>query len=241
MGGIMKSLKIASIFNSIQGEGKNCGRATTFVRVFTENCFPNKKRCKFCDTVKQEYYCHNHDEEELVDWLYEGKYQELVSITGGELFSLNLRDVYHTISMLKDWAEEVEIETNGAYFREHVDNAWFYKIIHLVDNINVSLKLTNSGVFYNYDDSVIYDLYCEYGDKFQFKFVVGEDFDKDMEEINYFVDGCDIQKHHVWLMAMTPCDDEHKRKIVDKCIEMGYNYSPRLHVDLFGEDCKEDK
>lgn len=42
----MKSkLKVVEIFNSIQGEGANVGRAATFIRL--SNC---NKNCSFCDT-----------------------------------------------------------------------------------------------------------------------------------------------------------------------------------------------
>ena len=82
----MKDIKIASIFKSIQGEGLNVGKPTTFVRLYTDKCFPNNKRCKFCDTVNQDYYTPTF----TVDDIYKNSsYSSLISLTGGECLSID--------------------------------------------------------------------------------------------------------------------------------------------------------
>ena len=231
-------IKIASIFNSIQGEGLNCGKATTFVRLHTNNCFPNGNRCKFCDTITQEYYKPQLCLEDLHDHL-QTHLPNMVSITGGEIFSISEEDLDDLTHDIKDYVDYMEIETNGSYLIENLS----FKLISIlsqIDNINISPKLSNSGVGWLYDYKKLNQLVKIFGDKLQFKFVAGNK--KDLNEIFEFIyEAHEIENKNVWIMPRTPSTLETQKMIVDYCIENEYNFSPRLHIDLWGEDCKEDK
>lgn len=94
--------KINEIFYSLQGEGRNAGRAAVFVRFSGCNL-----RCSFCDTKHQDGKLMTN--EEIVNEIT--KYPaRLVILTGGEptlFIDDELLDKIHSIG------KEIAIETNG--------------------------------------------------------------------------------------------------------------------------------
>ena len=103
---------VSEIFRSLQGEGKNQGRACTFVRLAGCNL-----RCAWCDTS----YAREGGEEmsvgEVLDrvWLLRGTY---ICITGGEPL-LQPEEVLKLLEKFDLHGYTVEIETNGTCdFRE---------------------------------------------------------------------------------------------------------------------------
>ena len=70
-----------------------------------------------------------------------------------------------------------------------------------------------------------------------FKFVVGDN--SQIENVNKFVEEYNIDKSKVYLMPLTTYDkikdDKIKNVVVGLAIEYGYNYSLRLHIDLWGK------
>lgn len=97
-----KLKKINEIFYSLQGEGRNAGRAAVFVRFSGCNL-----RCPFCDTKHQDGKLMTN--EEIVNEIT--KYPaRLVILTGGEptlFIDDELLDKIHAIG------KEIAIETNG--------------------------------------------------------------------------------------------------------------------------------
>jgi 7-carboxy-7-deazaguanine synthase len=99
-------MKINEIFYSIQGEGKNSGIPTIFIR--TTGC---NLRCSYCDT---KYAYVNGDEKKLLSILKDlKKYNSKnVSITGGEpLLQKDLKDLLKILIQNK---YNTTIETNGS-------------------------------------------------------------------------------------------------------------------------------
>lgn len=94
--------RINEIFYSLQGEGRNAGRAATFIRFSGCNL-----RCPFCDTDHSSY--REMTDEQILEEVK--KYpSNLVVLTGGEptlYVDDNLIDKLHTLG------KEVAIETNG--------------------------------------------------------------------------------------------------------------------------------
>jgi len=226
----MKEIKATSIFEAIQGEGLNTGIYTLFIRLYTKHCFPNKKRCKFCDTVNQDYYKPNFNEEQILKKVKEIN-PSMITITGGEFFRLDTKVAENFIFELSKVCDYIELETNGSFDFKQATLMKYFK------NINISLKLENAQTNFKYDYAVLKNMNELYSvsDKFSWKFVVGKNTDKDIKIIKDAIKKISIKKKNVWLMGMTPNKVEFRKEIADLCIENKYNYSPRLHIDLYGD------
>ena len=117
-------MKITEIFYSIQGEGKNTGVPTIFIR--TTGC---NLRCSYCDTK----YAYENGEEKKPDSIL----KEIrmfncnnVSITGGEpLLQKDLKDLLKILIQKK---YNITIETNGSI---EINNLINY------DNVTISLDI----------------------------------------------------------------------------------------------------
>lgn len=232
----MKNIKIASIFNTIQGEGRNQGQAVTFIRLFTEKCFDNGKRCTFCDTVCKPYYKESYT---LTDVK---KHRPLphVVITGGEPLSLGFDSMNRFITYLykECGVEQVDIESNGSYLNSRFFKEFEYGTIDWFfwrcNTITVSPKLGNSGVGYNYDTKQISELYKRYPSTIDLKFVI--DSNDDVAQALLFQARCEIEDKDVFYMPKTGngvVDMNKFSKVATLCTELGVNFSPRLHMILW--------
>ena len=107
------SLKITEIFFSIQGESRNVGLPTVFVRL--TGC---PMRCTYCDTA---YAFHGGTKMEIEDIIADvAKYNtSYVTITGGE--PLAQANVHQLITTLCDNDYEVSLETGNAIDISKVD------------------------------------------------------------------------------------------------------------------------
>lgn len=122
----MQIVKIAEIFESIQGEGLYAGQKQVFIRFFGCNL-----SCAFCDTPLVEF--KDYSVRELKDTLagYSGYHS--LSLTGGEPLC--------QADFLRDFLKEIQgkvkvyLETNGTLVDE------LSKVINCVDIIAMDLKL----------------------------------------------------------------------------------------------------
>lgn len=230
----------AEIFQTLQGEGPSLGLPAVFIRLSQCNL-----HCVWCDTP----YTWNW---EKTPWSHEDgkkfskKEQSLeltpaeiaplitrhgcprVVITGGEPL-LQQDEIVALIPILEN-VREIEFETNGTRLPTPDLNV-------LATQYNVSPKLANSGM------DAKTRLYPEVLDFFSanpkatFKFVVQND--TDLAEL------AEIQKTH----AISPerislMPEGRNAEILKKraqwlaalCIENGYRFSPRLHVQLWGDE-----
>ncbi|MDZ5762725.1 7-carboxy-7-deazaguanine synthase [Candidatus Cyrtobacter comes] len=103
------SLKVHSIFHTIQGEGPFAGRPATFIRLSGCNL-----ACNFCDTEFDSYEVLDVDLIATRVLAHEG----LVVITGGEPFRQTLGPL---CKLLTSYKKDVQIETNGTLYNE-IDN-----------------------------------------------------------------------------------------------------------------------
>jgi len=225
----MNKIMASSIFEAIQGEGKNTGKYTLFIRLYTKHCFPNKKKCKFCDTVGQDYYKPVFSESEILRRVKEIK-PSMITITGGEFFRIDPLVAKDFMYKLNNVCDYIELETNGSLTIDQVP------LLKHFNNVNISMKLENSGIDFEYDMQTLQSTTRLFEDKISWKFVVGKNTERDLEVINEIVYDINIKKTNVWLMGMTPNTNDFRRKLVELCIENKYNYSPRLHIDIYG-DC----
>lgn len=223
-------MRISEIFYSIQGEGRLLGVPSVFIR--TSGC---NLRCVWCDTP---YTSWNPEGK---NWSVKNILGEVakyptryVVITGGEpLLALEVDDL---TQHLKQRGAHITIETAATIFKPLV-----------ADLISMSPKLANStpwkrarGKFaamherrrLNFDAIQNYVDGCDY----QLKFVVErrEDFVEIGELLNQLRN---VESARVLIMAQGTTNRELNRKakwIVELCKQYRFSYTPRLHIQLFG-------
>ena len=223
-----RTLRIAEVFFSIQGEGEFAGTPSVFVR--TTGC---NLRCWFCDTP----YTSMRPEGVIRDWqAVVGQVLELdcqhVVITGGE--PLLQPEVIPLVHALRQADRLVTIETAGTIFRP-VE----------ADLMSISPKLSNSSPHDSarwqqrhardrHRPDVIRRLLTL--SRYQFKFVVDQPSDLD-EIIDYLASFPEVTAEQVWLMPQGIQQTDLAEKgnwLAPAARQLGYRFCPRLQIELFG-------
>ena len=223
-------MRISEIFYSLQGEGRLAGAPSLFIR--TSGC---NLRCVWCDTP-------------YTSWDPEGSSWPLakilrrvdehaarrVVITGGE--PLLAAEIEELTAALGRRGAHVTIETAGTVF----------KPVHC-DLISLSPKLENStpwkkqkGKFAAMHERrrLNFSVLRSYLDRYEFqlKFVVEREADfAEIHDILHRLGNVDPAR--VWIMAQGTTRkqlDEKRPWIVQACLKYGYAFTPRLHIELFG-------
>jgi 7-carboxy-7-deazaguanine synthase len=218
-------LRIAEIFHSIQGEGSLVGVPSVFVR--TSGC---NLRCVWCDTP----YTSWHPEGD--DWTLERILAAVdvyparhVVVTGGE--PMIAREIVELTRGLRARGRHITIETAGTVFAA-VE----------CDLMSIGPKLANSTPAGEWEQrherlriqpEVVGRLMADYD--YQLKFVIARPddlaevrelvraFDADTAKVILMPEGIDagvLRERGVWLAEI--------------CKHEGFRFSPRLHVDLWG-------
>jgi 7-carboxy-7-deazaguanine synthase len=219
-------MKISEIFYSIQGEGMLVGVPSVFVR--TSGC---NLRCTWCDTP---YTSWNPEGQELtIEAIVEQAKSYGAShavVTGGEpMIAEGVIELTHRLDM------HVTVETAGTV----------YKPVKC-DLMSISPKLSNSIPLdrddgrwaaqhdrLRYQPDVLKRLMTEF--TYQLKFVVTAPVD--LEEITRIVEMTGADRARVVLMAEgtdSATLAERGRWIAEVSKREGFRFSPRLHVDLWG-------
>jgi 7-carboxy-7-deazaguanine synthase len=219
-------MKISEIFYSIQGEGMLLGVPSVFVR--TSGC---NLRCTWCDTPYTSWNPEGEDlavDEIVVRATAYGAAHAVV--TGGEpMIADGIVDLTQRLDM------HVTIETAGTV----------YKPVRC-DLMSISPKLANSTPLdrdggkwapqhdrLRYQPEVLKRLMGEFA--YQLKFVVTAP--ADLEEIARIVEMSGADRKRVVLMAEgthAATLAERGRWIAEISKREGFRFSPRLHVDLWG-------
>lgn len=222
-------MKIAEIFYSIQGEGMLAGVPSVFVR--TSGC---NLRCKWCDTP---YTSWNPEGNEMtVDQIVSqvtGFSAQHVVVTGGEPMMFDA--VVELTRSLKQSGMHITIETAGTVYKDVA-----------CDLMSISPKLANStphdrdgGRWAAQHDRLRYQpevLKKLMAFEHQLKFVVMSP--EDLAEIQELLTDVSADRSRVVLMAEgTKAETIRERAlwIAEICKREGFRYSPRLHVDLWGD------
>jgi 7-carboxy-7-deazaguanine synthase len=222
-------VNISEIFYSIQGEGILAGMPSVFVR--TSGC---NLRCTWCDTP-------------YTSWEPEGSEQMLggilasvrrfwashVVVTGGE--PMIAPDIIKLTEGLKRLENHITIETAGTVYKPVV-----------CDLMSISPKLSNStpterdgGRWADQHDrlriqpDILRQLMAEY--PYQLKFVIKRK--EDIAEVKALAEDLGAEKSRVLLMPEGTDSltlRERAPWIAEVCKTEGYRFSPRLHIDLYG-------
>jgi 7-carboxy-7-deazaguanine synthase len=218
---------IAETFLSLQGEGVLAGVPSFFIR--TSGC---NLRCRWCDTPYTSWLPEGSRRpvEELVDEAARSGAGHVV-VTGGE--PLLQREIEDLTAALSEAELHVTVETAGT-----VDPAFS------CDLLSLSPKTANSdppGAWRERHRVLRRDLtpfrrLLERFPEHQVKFVVeGAD---DLPEILDFVEEVGgIAPPRILLMPQGRTAAEVSRRapaVAALCLEYGFRYTPRLHLDLFG-------
>lgn len=223
-------MRISEIFYSIQGEGRLIGVPSVFIR--TAGC---NLRCVWCDTPYTSWQPAG------AAWSIGSILAEVqkhpteyVVVTGGE--PLLAPKIEALCRELKESSRHITIETAGTIFKPI-----------RCDLISVSPKLANStpwqrqgGKFalqherQRLNFPVIQNFLNNYD--YQLKFVVAEK--KDFDEIAEILDQLKtVDRSRVLIMAEGTAAARLRargRWIVELCKRYGYRFTPRLHVELYG-------
>ena len=218
-------MRIAEIFHSIQGEGSLVGVPSVFVR--TSGC---NLRCAWCDTP----YTSWHPEGE--EWTLETILAKVdayparhVVVTGGE--PMIAREIVELTRGLRARGRHITIETAGTVFAA-VE----------CDLMSISPKLANSTPVGEWAQrherlriqvDVVRRLMADY--QYQLKFVVARA--EDMAEVRDLVRTFNADAGKVVLMPEGIDSGVLRERgvwLAEICKMEGFRFSPRLHVELWG-------
>ncbi len=219
------------IFSSVQGEGRSIGIPSVFCRLSLCNL-----DCTWCDT-KYTWDWTNYDPkteilrlptQQIADRINSFKIRNVV-ITGGEPL-LQQDGISELVGLVKKTDHSIEIETNGTIIPTP-------GISSQIDQWNVSPKLSNSGIpnparlipetlnwFANQSTAT-------------FKFVI--DTPADLKEVKNINESLKLDPGRIVLMPQATSVSEIESKtpwIITECIEMGFRFSTRLHILIWGDE-----
>ncbi|MEP7354180.1 MAG: 7-carboxy-7-deazaguanine synthase QueE [Acidobacteriota bacterium] len=223
-------MRIAEIFHSIQGEGTLVGVPSVFVR--TSGC---NLRCTWCDTPYTSWTPEGPEMslDQIVDSVEQFHCAHVV-VTGGE--PMLFPAVVDLTKELRTLGLHVTIETAGTVWQPVA-----------CDLMSISPKLANSTPVereggkwadrhnaLRYQPQILKQLMTNYN--YQLKFVVSSP--DDLPEIDQIVAETCANHDRVLLMPEGTNAEvvrERGRWLAEIVKRSGYRYSPRLHVDLWGD------
>ena len=226
------AIPISETFASIQGEGMLVGTPSWFCRVSGCNL-----RCSWCDTPYASWSPEG-DARTIDELVSEARASGLrhAVLTGGE--PMMFPRIGILTHRLREMGMHVTIETAGTVDQDLT-----------CDLISVSPKLANStpiddprdpaGVWQERHEArrfqpEVLRRVLSRGAQRQVKFVVCAP--ADLDEIDAIVRtiGCDPSEVMLMPEGVRPKRPHEVRWVVDVCLERGWRYCPRLHIDLFG-------
>jgi len=220
-------LRIAELFYSVQGEGALIGVPSFFIR--TSGC---NLRCSWCDTPYTSWQPEGTEIalDRILDEVRVHPARHVV-VTGGE--PMIAPGIVPLTQRLRDAGLHITIETAGTVFAPVA-----------CDLMSISPKLANStpgdpqwaGVHerLRIQPEVLRQLIAGY--EYQLKFVIAAP--EDLEEVRGLVAMLGADPGRVILMPEgTSRERVHERAlwIAEICKQEGFRFSPRLHIDLWGD------
>jgi len=232
-------MKICEEFKSLQGEGKYIGVPSYFVR--TTGC---NLRCSWknedgsitiCDTP---YTSFNPEKGKDVDGEYihnqiKNKPIQHIVITGGEPTLQN--DLANVVEYLNEKGYVITIETNGTRYVKLPKEIFMSISPKLLNSYNQT-KGSNEEALHrsnnNFEETV--KLYIT-NNEYQLKFVYNNKHD--IHEIDMLQNKLIIPNNKIYLMPQGITVEQFKekqRELFQFCVKKGWNYTPRMHIDIYG-------
>ncbi len=237
----------SEIFHSIQGEGKNMGQPSVFIRTSLCNL-----HCIWCDTDytwnwENTRFEHNYDSrpgykkykmEEMIVEQSPAEIYDIVEktgclniiLTGGEPM-LQQEELVGLMQFFraKNPNYFFEIETNGTLVpTENFDN--------LVNQYNVSPKLANSNNSKKLREKPAAYTFFSNSEKAVFKFVISNE--EDLVEVLEICERYTLDAEKVYLMP----EGINRKELTDRqlwlveiCKKYNFKYTDRLHIHIFGD------
>lgn len=230
-------MKIVEEFLTLQGEGKYLGVPSYFIR--TTGC---NLRCAWLNPDKTVTICDTPYTSFNPEKGYDFKFNSLSSLsneiehivlTGGE--PTIQPDIEKVVNELSDEGFQVTIETNGTKFIPNISGAAF---------ISISPKLTSSYAQSSAKDAKLHQKNNIFikpcrdwlkHNAVQLKFVYNQA--SDLDEILEIQRVLSLPSHLIYLMPQgisTAQFQQKSQEMFKVCIENGFNYTPRMHIDIFG-------
>jgi 7-carboxy-7-deazaguanine synthase len=218
-------LKIAELFYSIQGEGSLVGVPSVFIR--TSGC---NLRCAWCDTPYTSWQPEGADLtlSQIVDEVKAHPARHVV-VTGGE--PMIAPEIVPLTERLRGLGWHITIETAGTVFQP-VE----------CDLMSISPKLSNSTPDGRWagqhnrlriQPEVLLELMARY--PYQLKFVIEKP--DDLDEVRALIGTLEADPSRVILMP----EGTDRDRLLERAVwlaeiskQEGFRFSPRLHVDLYG-------
>jgi 7-carboxy-7-deazaguanine synthase len=240
----MKLARLADapeIFLSLQGEGKNQGTPSVFVRTSRCNLY-----CSWCDTpytwnwfgsgfshVDARQFDRERESIELhvpavAAWVRRFDCRRVV-LTGGEplLQAAECAELGRALRAL-DPRYQIEIETNGTLVPPPELDA-------VVDQYTVSPKLEHSGVERAHRLREVALQSFAQNPRSVFKFVVQGAADAEVVQALAQQYGIDADRIYLMPLGTTPdVLNARRSEIAQACLTRGFRFSDRLHIHLYG-------
>lgn len=254
------TIDIAEQFYSIQGEGPHAGTPSVFLRLagcnlkcgmtespvseFEPGQEPEEGADWVCDTIDvwREPQRRAEPEELVRDWEGQGWNESLrdgahLVLTGGEPMLPSHQAAFLSLYgelLRNDVVPFVEVETNGTI--EPEPRIWPY-----VNQWNVSMKLSNSGMDEDVrlnEEAIEYfiSVHDDEDRDATFKFVVANE--GDVSEIIDIMQQFGIPDSMMMLMPAGQRGEQLRETypiVAEACKSRGWQFSPRLQVDIWGE------
>jgi 7-carboxy-7-deazaguanine synthase len=222
-------VKISEIFYSLQGEGALVGVPSVFVR--TSGC---NLRCVWCDTPYTSWAPEGEDWsiDRILETVDSFRATHVV-VTGGE--PMIAPQIGELTNHLRERGLHITIETAGT-----VNTPVACDLMSISPKLKNSTPLERDGGRWaqqhdrlRWQPSVIKDLITTYS--YQLKFVIADP--QDLAEVSQIRDSLNVPRSQILLMPEGTSIETIRRRgpwLAEICKEQGYRFSPRLHVDLWG-------
>lgn len=224
-------MKISEIFYSVQGEGTLVGIPSVFVR--TSGC---NLRCVWCDTPYTSWKAEGHEmpAEEILATVQSFPARHVV-VTGGE--PMLLESMVPLTQSLRAEGLHITIETAGTVFQPVACDLMSIspKLANSTPHIREDGKWAQQHDRLRYQPDVLRRLMDAYD--YQLKFVVSSP--QDIPEINMMLRDLSADRSKVVLMpegTSTQVVQERGRWLAEIAKKELFRLSPRLHVDLWGDE-----
>ncbi len=221
-------MKFSEIFYSIQGEGQLIGTPSVFFR--TSYC---NLRCVWCDTPYTSWTPEDRDISvaSAISAITQYGCKHVV-ITGGEPF-IQTAELLALCLELDKRRYHITVETNATVF-----SAVSAHLISMSPKLRNSNPAADNFFFKKHErERMRPDVIRRFLDAYpcQVKFVV--ESPEDIDEIQKLQVDIGIPTENIMLMPQGVTSEmlwEKQEWLIECCKENGYRYSPRLHVELWG-------